>query len=498
MQRFFRIVMLLALLCSHVLCAHAQPDTRTTRALLVACSDFKTQEDLGAAISGNLHMVGSALISADIGLGNLSIEDGTIGTVQALGDALSDAFAQANEDDLSILYLCTHGVLSSSDDEQVYLLLGDGQTESMLGSGQLYEMIRDIQGEKLLILDACHSGAWIGRGLPAIGQLPGSRPAPPLSPFLADSSVHVLTSSSGSESSWYYDSEGLSFGAVSYFASALSSGLGLYGNAEADLNGDGAVSLDELHRHLSIAVPSSSSQLLSCGASELLLPVAQSASLPRPLTGFSYGSSLLSMQQPALDFSFTVTREDTGIQYRLVDFIDGHWDWANARTFLDEGDDGSTRLGAGRKQRVLSLEDVMPDEGGYLMLQVFSVSADNELVLCSERLIAMQPDLHNPAMTISVRADSFQAGTLELPIAVSLSVPAELTVSVFDSEGVLVRRLASSQLTRPTADNITHFYWDGRDQQGQIVTGDAYTITAEARLGGKRFKAITEISIVTP
>ena len=493
MQRLMRIVALFMLLCAYALCAHAQQNTRTTRALLVACSDFKTQKDLGAAISGNLHMVGSALISADIGLGNLSIEDGTIGTAQALSDALTDAFAQAAEEDLSILYLCTHGVISSSDDNQVYLLLGDGETESALSSIQLYEMIQGIQGEKLLILDACHSGAWIGRGVPVSDQTTQS-----LSPFLADSSIHVLTSSSGSESSWYYDSEGLSFGAVSYFASALSSGLGLYGHAEADLSGDGAVSLEELHRYLSVAVPSSFCQLLSSCASDLLLPVAQSASLSRPLIGFSYDSSLLTAQQSALDFAFTVTQPGISIQYRLVDFIDGRWDWANARTFLDEGDDGSTHLGVGRKQRVLSLEDVMPDEGGYLMLQVFSVSEDNELVLCSERLIAMQPEMTEPDLTISASSVVFHPGMQELDVTVSLSAPAELTVSVFDSEGRLVRRLASCLLTRPSEDNATHFYWDGRDQLGHPVTAGTYILATETRLGSKRCKALAEVTISEP
>lgn len=93
-------------------------------------------------------------------------------------------------------------------------------------------------------------------------------------PFLADSSIHVLTSASGFESSWYYDSEGLTTGAVSYFASALSSGLGLYGKPEADMNNNGEVTLEELRRYLSAAVPSSSVQLLSAQANTLTLPVA--------------------------------------------------------------------------------------------------------------------------------------------------------------------------------------------------------------------------------
>ena len=157
-----------------VLLSLSFPALADTRALLVACSDFVSQMDLGAAISGNLHMIGSAFLSAGVGLGSLSIEDGTIGTQEALSAALHDAFDEAVEGDLSILYLCTHGILSSADDEQVYLLLGNGSSESPLGAQQLYALIRDIQGEKLLILDACFSGALIGRGSPSAGMLPGA------------------------------------------------------------------------------------------------------------------------------------------------------------------------------------------------------------------------------------------------------------------------------------------------------------------------------------
>lgn len=472
------------------------PALADTRALLVACSDFVSQMDLGAEISGNLHMIGSAFLSAGVSLGSLSIEDGTIGTQEALRFALHDAFDEADEGDLSILYLCTHGILSSSDDGQVYLLLGDGQTETPLGAQDLYDLIKDVQGEKLLILDACYSGALIGRGMPRQGHLPGSRLTEPafFTPFLADSSVHVLTSASGSESSWYYDSEGLSTGAVSYFASALSSGLGLYGAPEADLSGDGLVTLSELHRYLSVAVPSSSSQLLSTRADSLLLPVASGTMLSRPLTGFSYGTSLLTTDDPSLDFSFTVTRDAARVQYRLIDYADGAWDWDSAHTFLDNGDDGEGTLNAGRKQRTLSLGSLLPEEGGYLMLQVFSI-AEDQMLLCSERLIAVQPQLDKTSFSLMCSGDLRHPGLEELPIDVALDVPAELTVSVYDAEGVLVRRLLSSQLTRPSANSITHLYWDGRDAGGDAVAPGQYTIAAETRIGAERLKATAQVSV---
>lgn len=451
-----------------------------TRALLVACSNFITQPNLGNAVSGNLQMIGSALLGADPRLDALSIEDGTIGTPQALSDAVSSAFSEASEEDLSILYLCTHGVLSSSDDDTVYLLLGDGQTESMLTGPQLYEMIAGIQGEKLLILDACFSGALIGRA-------PGAQQALTV-PFLSDPSVHVLTSADGYESSWYFDGDGLSTGAVSYFASAISSGLGLYGTAEADLNGDGSVTLSELHRYLNVAVPSSSSQLLSASADSLALPTARGAMLTRPLAGFSYGESLLLSDDPTLDFSFTVTRE-TSVQYRLVDFDSGRWDWENATVFLDE----EGVLSPGRKTRTLSLTDIAPEESGYLMLQIFSLSG-SELILCSERLIAVQPAQTAAELSLACRG-TYTPGESELPIGVRLNVPAEITVSVFDADGELIRRLCTSQLTRPAPGGVWHISWDGRDSDGNPVKDGLYTIAAETVIGSARQKAAASVSV---
>lgn len=148
MRRIFPLVVFLLLLA---LPAWALGQTR---ALLVACRDFLSLPDLGNSVSGNLHIVGSALVGAGLNLGSLSIEDGTIGTVRRLQSAVDDTFGDADETDLSILYLCTHGVLSSSDDGQVYLMLGDGENEAPLGAAALQNILSGIQGEKLLIVDA--------------------------------------------------------------------------------------------------------------------------------------------------------------------------------------------------------------------------------------------------------------------------------------------------------------------------------------------------------
>ena len=139
----------------------------------------------------------------------------------------------------------------------------------------------------------------------------------------------------------------------------------------------------------------------------------------------------------------------------------------------------------------------MPDEGGFLMLQVFSVY-ENEILLCSERLIAMQPAEAAGDLKLLCRDEMQDQGMRELPIAVKLGVPAELTVSVYSAEGKLIRRLASSQLTRPSADNLTRLYWDGRDMHGHPVAEGRYTVTAETRIGAKRLKATAEVYYRAP
>ena len=483
---------LFAALTALLLTAISAVSLAQTRALLVACSEFTSQPDLGTASSGNLHLIGSALIGAQPRLGVLSFEDGTIGTAEALGAAIDDAFEGATEDDLSILYLCTHGVLSSADDGQVYLLLGDGTRETPLHARQLFSLVSHVQGEKLVIIDACYSGALIGREAPVSSiHLPGTLPDETALPASLDPSIHVLTSASGSESSWYFDSDGLSTGALSYCASALASGLGLYGSPEADANGDGRVTLDEMQRYLSVSVPSSSAQLLSSGAERIELPVTGGAMLSRPLTGFSYGPSLLTTDGATLEFSFTAAQE-TSVQYRLIEYDGGRWNWDTAQTFLDEGDNGSGLLSPGRKQRALSLSSATDADSGYLMLQIFSLQ-EGRLILCSERLIAVQPAAADDALGISAR-EIFRPGAGELTVSVSLAVPAELTVSVFDAEGKLVRRLASSQLTHP-GDGVTRLYWDGRGNDGAFAPAGTYTVAAEALVGGRRRKAACNVTV---
>ena len=141
------------------------------------------------------------------------------------------------------------------------------------------------------------------------------------------------------------------------------------------------------------------------------------------------------------------------MQYRVVRQVGSGWDWQGATTFLDEGDNGDGLLVPGRKTRELTLDGMLEGESGYLMLQVFAVTGE-EVILCSERLLAVRPAFVEPTVTLS-----------------------------------------SAQLTRPTPGDITMLYWDGRDNAGNPVPSGAYTAALETVISGNRQKATVDLTV---
>ncbi|MFR2019936.1 MAG: FlgD immunoglobulin-like domain containing protein [Christensenellales bacterium] len=215
--------------------------------------------------------------------------------------------------------------------------------------------------------------------------------------------------------------------------------------------------------------------------------MATNTPLARALSGFSYGDCLLESDDPTLEFSYTVTAE-TAVQYRVVRQVNGGWDWQNAATFLDDGDTTGGLLTPGRKTRELTLDGILEGESGYMMLQVFAVTG-SEVILCSERLLAVRSAAVEPSVTLSAENAEFDASARrELVLEARINVPAEITVCIYDAQGKLVRRLASAQLTRPAPGDVTRLYWDGRNDAGERVPAGAYAAALETVIGGDRQK----------
>ena len=138
---------------------------------------------------------------------------------------------------------------------------------------------------------------------------------------------------------------------------------------------------------------------------------------------------------------------------------------------------------------------ILEGESGYMMLQVFAVTG-SEVILCSERLLAVRPAAVEPSVTLSAENAEFDASARrELVLEARINVPAEITVCIYDAQGKLVRRLASAQLTRPAPGDVTRLYWDGRNDAGERVPAGAYAAALETVIGGERQKATVDITV---
>ena len=116
--------------------------------------------------SNNVALVSRAFSSGATMPDAFFIEDGTIATLDALRAAVQEAYRDATEQDVSLFYLSTHGVYDAKNaDAPPVLLLSDGQTETAMTAEDLRAILDEIPGTKLLILDACNSGAFIGKGM---------------------------------------------------------------------------------------------------------------------------------------------------------------------------------------------------------------------------------------------------------------------------------------------------------------------------------------------
>ena len=165
---------------------------------------------------------------------------------------INSAFADVDENDVSLFYYSGHGV--TTWDTAGALLGYDRETLTAAG---LKKKLDSIPGKKIVILDSCYSGAHIGKGTAAQRSAAEAFNKSVISVFasddtsknLAQSGYYVLTSSHSSELS-------LTSQPYSVFTSGIlkGSGLSLYGvgsdgTLPADTSGDKKISLSECYSY---------------------------------------------------------------------------------------------------------------------------------------------------------------------------------------------------------------------------------------------------------
>ena len=451
------------------------PDRAVYRALLVGCEHFLTQEGTGTAAEHNVQIVGDALLKD----GRYAlIRSRSVSSPEQLDESIAEAFQGAKEGDTSLLYISTHGLFEEGEasNASAALILSDGREETKLYAAQLEEMLDRVPGHKILILDACNSGAFIGKGLSG-----GADRVCFIGPH-----YHVLCSAGGSEASWYFQgAEAASSAGASYFATVLADGLG----PGADVNQDAVVTMDEIYAYLLENYAASTPQMYPQhdGAFPFFAyGEAEAPAVPKAVTGLTFEDTLLTAGQSRIAFSFTVQRE-VELYYQVIYHENGAWQFDQAQHFLDSEGEGGTVL-PGRKARTLALNTGLEDAYGYVMIQLITLE-EGRPVFQGARLLCVQPAEGEVQLRVAVDPAFLPDIGQELCILAQHDVPCALSVRILNQQGRVMRRLAYETPSRPQqlTPNASSFYWDGLTQTGEAAPAGLYTVQVQTCLGGRVF-----------
>ena len=454
------------------------------RALIVTCDRFVSQEDTTPAAQENARLMAEMLEKDARGYAVVRTECDSIGSVDAFREAVRSAFADAADNDVSLLYISTHGVYNPAySNLTAELLLSDGETEEGMNPQMLESILAEVPGTHVLLMDACHSGAFIGKGL-------SDRPdAVPLT-----DGTRVLCSAGGSEDSWYWRSEesGNLHGA-GYFTSILTRGCDASAGYPADADQNGVITLLEGYQWLRGHYAVSTAQAYPEQDGSFVLFACGEEAEATGLAEIEFEETVFSGGTNSLRFAFELG-SPMRIAYQLVYFRQGVWDFPNAGQIAEPD-----ILEPGYYERALTLHlaDEDEDVSGYLMLQVFSLE-DEHPVLHESRLITVLPLSGDIALSVEC-PPVYRAGLgVEMPVTVRHDIPCVLTVSIQNVRGETVRYLTYEQQSRPQhlVPEGTCLYWDGSLSAGTPAPAGYYLIRVQTEIGGETYQAYSPLFVL--
>src|SRR5271165_3503486 len=208
-------------------------------ALLIACDEFADPKYKRLSVPVSDARALAKLLS-DPDIGQFSVELLENEQRDVVSDKLEAFFEKGRHDDVLLLYFAGHGDLD--DRGNFYFVARNTKSDRLRSSGIsdrfIHEtMVRSSSKRQILMLDCCYSGAfskeWISRGDVGIKQK------------LAGEGRVVLTASDAIE--FAYEKREPSGAIKSLFTSRIIEGMD---GGQADLDGDGLISVDELYKYV--------------------------------------------------------------------------------------------------------------------------------------------------------------------------------------------------------------------------------------------------------
>ena len=337
-----------------------------TRCLLIGCDRFVSMPGTEPASANNVDTM-EALLADFLPEGTeISRQVNGPGDIDGFEQLVADTFRGAKQADTSLIYLSTHGVLKTEAGEQkMFLLLSDGTEEGALSPETLRNTMEKIPGRKILILDACHSGAVIGKGWDGPNPFEGS-------------SCLVLCSSSAQEDSWFWNTETDEYTGTGYFTAAMDRALRASDPEQIDPDGSGEVTLKELTERLRGIHGASTVCCWPEESEDKLFRIPQDRKTGARLQGVSFGKTETDGDAVFLPIRFRAG-ESVRVIYQLVPGKNGKWDFEHAVRLPDKEKTGLIRglLSPGEKERKIRLTAGSLGEDGKALLQIISYTGSS-------------------------------------------------------------------------------------------------------------------------
>lgn len=452
MKRFLLIMFfLLGFLAEKAI---AQP---VTHAVLLEIDSFAFRSQLSVAAENNVWELAQTLslvenapyMTLAFGKGgseaNPLMYSPKVNTPKALELLLSEAFANTNSEDVLLLYICTHGIYEENG--TIGLILSDGRTDTILTGDQLASMLNAYSGQKVLILDACHSGALIGYG---------ANEKDSLNPFGND--VSILTSSRATEDSWYWIENSDSTQGSFFFTNQLCLGLNASNGSPADGNDDGMVSLRELYGYLLESHGASTPVLIDRQKDDAFLIPKSGEQSPEPLRDIVFSMDYLKNNPLLLEMT---AFRPISLAYRMAGWENNGWNLPEAKVFYDEGKDYaiSTLAGGVRPGRINRAFDFSGTTSDYILLQIIT-NEEGKLTAPASHVIAL---LGEPC---DLQADILFLEEGKLRLRIHHEKPALFTV-VMKGENQ-ERRILTRCASRPSPNNTSEYIIDTDNVHGKV------------------------------
>ena len=376
-----------ALLLCAALCLPAKTDPGpgwgVTRCLVVGFDRFVTMPSTGHASENNTLTMAALLEDFLPGEKQITLHVDGPGSADDFEDLIRETFGDAREEDTALLYLSTHGVIREDAPGGMALLLSDGEREEGLTPDRLREIMDTIPGRKILMADACRSGALIGRGAERGRD------------YFDDDAYRALVSAGSDEDSWFWSAEEDEYTGTGYFTEALASALRASDPEQIDPDGDGTVSLKELTARLREIHGASTVYCRPDDNAEPLFILPEERYPGGRLLGLRFEPPAMDGESLTLKFSFR-TEEQVRLMYQLVPSRNGRWDFEHAVKTPDRERTDLIRglVSPGEKERTIRLSPKSLGEDGKALMQIISLRGEERTPAAEAgRVIEMLPEM---------------------------------------------------------------------------------------------------------